>query len=104
MERLDYFEGRVKVLEGEKAALEKLVAVAQSAEKDTMEQVAQCTVKLEATASELKVAKEQLEKAKAEIEAEKVRTKAEADTAYGEGLVVATDHYKAQVFKVRDKT
>ena len=38
MERLDYYEGRVKVLEGEKAALEKLLMVAQSATKDATDQ------------------------------------------------------------------
>ena len=104
MERLDYYEGRVKVLEGEKAALEKLLMVAQSATKDAMDQVAQYSAKLETTNAELVTTKGEKEKLKAEVEMLKKKVAFEADVAYREGLKVSADHYKKEVVKIRDKT
>ena len=104
MERLDYYEGRVKVLEGEKAALEKLLVVAQSATKDAMDQVAQYSAKMEATNAELAASKEEIEKLKAEVADLKKKVATEADVAYGDGIKVSTDHYKKEVVKIRDKT
>ena len=53
MERLDFYENRVR-------ALEKLVVVAQSAMKDAMDQVAQYSAKLEATNAKLSASKEEI--------------------------------------------
>ena len=68
MERLDFYESWVKALEGEKAALEKLVVVAQSAMKDALDHVAQYSTQLEAMDSELSAAKVEVNNLKAEVE------------------------------------
>ena len=104
MERLDYYENRVKVLEGEKAAVEKLLVVAQSATRDATDQVAQYSAKLDATNAELNSSKEEIEKLKVEVAELKKKVTSEADVAYGEGIKVSTDHYKKEVVKIRDKT
>ena len=100
MERLDYYEGRVKALEGDKAALEKLLVVAQSATRDAIDQVAQYTAKFEATNAELVTARGEEEKLKTEVEMLKKKVASEADVAYGEGLKVSADHYKKEVVKI----
>ena len=104
MERLDFYENRVKVLEGDKAALKKNLVVAQFATRDAMDQVAQYSAKLDATNAELAVSKEEIEKLKAEVGKLKKKITTEADVAYGEGVKVSTEHYKKEVVKIRDKT
>ena len=45
-----------------------MVVVAQAATKDAMDQVAQCSAKLEANNSELSASKEEVKKLKSEVE------------------------------------
>ena len=104
MERLDFYENRVKALECDKAVLEKLLVVAQSTTRDAMDKVAQYSAKLEATNAELIATKGEEEKLKAEVEVLKKKVSSEADAAYKEGLKVSADHYKKEVVKIRDKT
>ena len=116
MERLEWYEGRVKTHEGGKEALEKTLVTANSATKDALNQVRKYIVKVESLNTEIERLKSEPKKAKAEfskraltIESlKKTLAKLEkkgaedADASYNEGFRVATDQYKNEVILVRD--